>query len=416
MVYLNETEEKKRLKSFHEKESEFIAKETAKQIDVPYANLDEISINTDALQLIDEEYARDHGLVAFGRIGKRVSLGAKNPQAEAVKKKVEDLKAQDLEVSLYIISDPSLKKALGYYGDITSTVKEAAGEMEVANQRVSEFLAGEPSRKEAKQFVKKSLESTDEDTTSQILEILVSAAIAMDASDIHVEIDESGAAVRMRVDGVLQKISPIPQKPYSRIISRLKLLSGMKLNIHDKAQDGRFSIRLDGSDVEVRSSVVPGNYGESVVMRVLNQESIDAQLEDLGMHPTFLKKIRAEINRPNGLILNTGPTGSGKTTTLYSFLREINNPQVKTITIENPIEYHLNGVVQTQVDPEDGYDFYDGLKAAMRQDPDIIKSEKSVIKTPPGPPYNPDSPATGCFLPYTPTTPPAPFRACRNWA
>jgi type II secretory ATPase GspE/PulE/Tfp pilus assembly ATPase PilB-like protein len=146
----------------------------------------------------------------------------------------------------------------------------------------------------------------------------------------------------------------------------------MKLNIKEEAQDGRFSIRVKGNDTEVRSSVVPSAYGEAIVMRVLNKSALDVTMENLGMQPNFLRLIRHEINRPKGLILNTGPTGSGKTTTLYSFLKEINKPGVKTITIENPVEYHLDGIVQTQVDPDDGYTFHDGLKAAMRQDPDII--------------------------------------------
>jgi len=205
-----------------------------------------------------------------------------------------------------------------------------------------------------------------------VLEALTAAAIVLKASDIHVEVGEKEVVLRLRIDGVLQPITSVPDKSYKLILSRIKLLSGMKLNITKEAQDGRFSIRVDGNDTEVRSSIAPSAYGESIVMRILSKSTLDVGLENLGMQPDFLKLMRREINRPKGLILNTGPTGSGKTTTLYSFLKEISKPGVKTITIESPVEYHLDGIVQTQVEPDEGYDFYDGLKAAMRQDPDIM--------------------------------------------
>lgn len=374
MVELHEDEKEKRLKQFHDQESVDLAQHAAERLkDSDYVDLTKTSINTDALRLIDETVARNANVAAFGRVGDDLRIAAKNPQTYAVKSIITNLEKRGFSVNVFVTSKPSLERAWKYYADISLTEKSTEGEMEIASKEVEGFLDKAPNREKAIEFVKKAMEdSASGGDTSHLVEVLVAAAVVIGASDIHVEIDDSGAYIRMRVDGVLHEISQIPETPYERIISRLKLLSGMKLNITDKAQDGRFSIRMQDSEIEIRSSVVPGNYGESVVMRVLDQESINVKLESLGMQPRFLRLMRKEINRPNGLILNTGPTGSGKTTTLYSFLKEINNPQVKTITIENPIEYHLEGVVQTQVDPEEGYDFFDGLKAAMRQDPDIM--------------------------------------------
>jgi type II secretory ATPase GspE/PulE/Tfp pilus assembly ATPase PilB-like protein len=153
--------------------------------------------------------------------------------------------------------------------------------------------------------------------------------------------------------------------------SRIKILSGLKLNIDNRAQDGRFSVVVNRTEVEIRTSLIPGNYGESVVMRVLDPAATDLSLTDKGIHPKLLARLLEEIKRPNGMLLTTGPTGSGKTTTLYSFLTEIYTPEIKVITIEDPIEYHLKGIVQTQTEGEE-YGFASGLRSILRQDPDVI--------------------------------------------
>jgi len=158
---------------------------------------------------------------------------------------------------------------------------------------------------------------------------------------------------------------------YELLLSRIKLLSGLKLNIKNAAQDGRFSVGIGGADVEIRTSVLPGAYGESVVLRILDPKSINVPMEELGIEPKLWEVLNREIKRPNGMILNTGPTGSGKTTTLYAFLKKIHTPDIKIITIENPIEYHLPGIVQTQTEGKK-YTFASGLRSALRQDPDVI--------------------------------------------
>ncbi|MEA2092507.1 MAG: GspE/PulE family protein [Patescibacteria group bacterium] len=211
--------------------------------------------------------------------------------------------------------------------------------------------------------------------TSVLLELLFIGSLFIDSSDIHLEAEEEGLKLRVRVDGVLRDVIFLERKIADRIISRIKLLSSVKLNIKDRPQDGRFTIIFpfeeSSLEIDVRMSALPSEYGETVVLRLLDPRRL-ITLEELGLRKDLLSLFKEQIRKPNGMILVTGPTGSGKTTTLYAFLKTINSPDSKIITIEEPIEYHLNGISQTETNPDKGYDFASGLKAIMRQDPDVI--------------------------------------------
>lgn len=215
---------------------------------------------------------------------------------------------------------------------------------------------------------------------TEFLQIILGGAIVLNISDIHLEPKEGISKIRGRIDGLLQEIVPLKTKLYEGLVSRIKLLSALKLNITDRPQDGRFSILIPEDTeaaitkfytVEIRTSTLPAEYGETVVMRVLNPKSL-ISLEALGLRKDLFELFEREIKKPNGMIIVTGPTGSGKTTTLYAFLKKIQSPENKIITIEDPIEYHLGGISQTQVAPKKGYDFANGLRALMRQDPDVV--------------------------------------------
>jgi len=207
--------------------------------------------------------------------------------------------------------------------------------------------------------------------TSDFLEVLLIGAIDLGASDVHFENEEEHCRIRLRIDGILQDLLTISHKNYQALLSRLKFVSGIKLNVSDRPQDGRFSV-LDGRDnIEIRSSTLPAEYGEALVLRILNPRSL-ISMKDLGLRKDLLETFCREIAKPNGMIIVTGPTGSGKTTTLYAFLKRVQTPEIKIITIEDPIEYHLEGISQTQVDPAKGYTFASGLRAIVRQDPDVI--------------------------------------------
>ncbi len=206
---------------------------------------------------------------------------------------------------------------------------------------------------------------------TELLDVILYGAIALDTSDVHIEPQENGSRLRIRLDGILQDVVLFDQNTYRHLLSRLKLLSKLKLNITNKPQDGRFTIEVKDTLIEVRTSNLPAEYGESIVMRLLNPKNL-ISLDDLGLRNDLYQVFQKEITKPNGMIIVTGPTGSGKTTTLYAFLKKIQNPEIKIITIEDPIEYHLSGVSQTQVAPEKGYNFSDGLRSIVRQDPDVI--------------------------------------------
>jgi type IV pilus assembly protein PilB len=218
---------------------------------------------------------------------------------------------------------------------------------------------------------KEALEKTFDKTATEIIEVLMAGAFYLDSSDIHIEAKEKSARIRVRIDGVLHDVLDCDLRVYKLLLSRLKLLAGLKLNITTRPQDGRFSLFLEGSSIEIRASSLPSEYGESIVLRILNPKWV-VSMEELGLREDLLKTFEYEIRRPNGMIVCTGPTGCGKTTTLYAFLQKINNPEIKIITIEDPIEYHLKGVSQTQVNPKKGYDFASGLRSIVRQDPDVI--------------------------------------------
>jgi len=218
---------------------------------------------------------------------------------------------------------------------------------------------------------KKKIQEYISQNVTYLLDVILYGAIKLDASDVHIEPQEDEARLRIRLDGILQDVVFFDYNTYHHLLSRLKLLSKLKLNITDKPQDGRFSIEVNDLLIEVRTSSLPAEYGESIVMRILNPKSL-ISLDDLGLRKDLYNTFQKEIEKPNGMIIVTGPTGSGKTTTLYAFLKKIQNPEIKIITIEDPIEYHLKGVSQTQVAPEKGYDFSDGLRSIVRQDPDVI--------------------------------------------
>jgi type II secretory ATPase GspE/PulE/Tfp pilus assembly ATPase PilB-like protein len=219
--------------------------------------------------------------------------------------------------------------------------------------------------------LKKIIEDNSDKNTTELIQIILVGAIYLGSSDIHIEPEEKQAKFRLRVDGLLQDILELDLKLYKSLISRIKLLSKLKLNVTDRPQDGRFSILLEKTPIDIRTSNLPAEYGESVVMRILNPKNL-IDTSKLGLRPDLEEVFNKQIEKPNGMILLTGPTGSGKTTTLYAILKKLNKPEVKIITIEDPIEYHLDGISQTQVDKNKGYTFADGLRSIMRQDPDVV--------------------------------------------
>ncbi len=223
--------------------------------------------------------------------------------------------------------------------------------------------------------IKSKIEGSAKEDISRALEIILAGALFSKASDVHIEPEEGGAKLRMRLDGILHDVIVLSKEINKKVTSRIKLLSKVKLNVEDKPQDGRFTIvvpfRNETLSIEIRMSSLPSEHGETIVMRLLDPRKLIA-IDDLGLRKDLFHIFKTEIEKPNGMVIVTGPTGSGKTTTLYAFLKTINKPGVKIVTIEDPVEYHLAGISQTEVNPERGYDFANGLRAIVRQDPAVI--------------------------------------------
>jgi len=360
-----------KLARVREREEEDVAYILSEKYQMTYMDLSMKEIDGDALRTIPEAEAREAEAVAFAKTAQDLSLAIHNPNNPSLPKIENELIARGFSLHKFLISEKSLDIALLRYADLSLTVQSKAGMLTIS----PEILTALAERGATKAALKEDLDAAVKlkllERVSRIFEVILAGAFALRSSDIHFEPGEKTTLLRLRIDGLLSDIYMFDPATYHLLNSRIKLLSGVKLNITNQAQDGRFSILKGESQVEMRVSFIPGNYGESIVMRVLDPEATKVSYKELGIHPKLLARLETEIRRPNGMLLTTGPTGSGKTTTLYSFLREIHTPEIKIITIEDPVEYHLDGIVQTQVEG-DKYTFAEGLKSIVRQDPDII--------------------------------------------
>lgn len=372
-VNFNEEKQDKQIEELRLKEAEELTQVLANRYQIPYVDLSKVSINTDALRLVSETESRLAGLVTFKIVGKNLYTAILSPNNNRVDGILNELKEKNYNPTLYLVSENSLKKAWEYYKEVSAHKATEAGLIDISGEKINEFLKEKKGLDDIRQVIDQEARQTiEKGGISGIVELILAGSLVTEASDVHLEPEDESIRLRYRLDGVLQDITQIDNRVYRQILSRIKLTSGLKLNIKQSAQDGRFSIKIKDSEIEIRTSIIPGAYGESIVMRVLNPKSIALTFEELGVSDEMYKIFDREIHKPNGLVLLTGPTGSGKTTTLYAFLRKVNSPENKIITIEDPVEYHLKGINQTQVNNKKGYTFLSGLRAALRQDPDII--------------------------------------------
>jgi type IV pilus assembly protein PilB len=366
----NEKKQDERLHELRAREEEQLAEMLAGKYGVEYVDLTSKSINSDALRLIEEKAARSAEVAAFHKINKVIFIAMRSPEREDALKLVETVERLGYEVKRFIASEASLVHAWDRYRDISYATETEAGILTLSNETIQQMLKKLKNLDDVRTEIQTFTASKDAHRISRVLEIIMGGALSLGASDIHLEPEENDVRMRYRLDGVLVEALNFDIPTYALISSRIKLLSGLKLNIKNAAQDGRFSIGINEKEVEIRASVLPGAYAETIVMRVLDPTTIALPMEALGFDSYLMDIFKHEIQKPNGMILNTGPTGSGKTTTLYAFLRQVHNPGIKIVTIEDPIEYHLPGVVQTQVSKD--YTFALGLRSTLRQDPDVI--------------------------------------------
>ncbi len=356
----------------HRDEEEELVKLLSDKYGLPYVDLRGLAPEPDAMQTIKEEDARDAGLAPFKIVGRKLYVATLSPTNSKLKEVLSPLEARGMELILFLCSHASLEHVLTRYADLTQSSKVESGNLELTPEKMLGLMASFNNVEELKKVFDDLIKSQILYKTTRIIELIIAGALKFDASDIHIEPEEDKVRLRYRINGMLNDITFFDFESLKNITSRFKLLSGLKLSTTVNAQDGRFSIDLGEVEVEVRVSLIPGNYGESFVMRLLDPRHAVSNLDNIAFPKKLRELIEYSLGKPNGVILTTGPTGSGKTTTLYAFLHKMYNSEIKMITIEDPVEYHLEGITQTQVDEKKGYTFLSGLRAALRQDPDII--------------------------------------------
>jgi len=347
------------------------AERLAGKLGLSYVDLAKVPVSLDAVRILTENEAKDAKVAAIELKSNKVALAAINPELPATKHVVQELSDKKYEVKVVVISPSSMEAAWHFYQFVKPEVGNITGKVQITQERLDALRA----KLITIDAVHKEIAALPLANVSPValIEIILAGAMGLRASDIHTEAEEKKAKIRFRIDGLLHDMfDEIPLDTYHTFVSRIKLLSEMKLNVRDAAQDGRFTIGLGSKDIEMRVSVIPAEFGETIVMRILDPSATMVTLPQLGLRADNLELVKKKISQPNGLILNTGPTGSGKTTTLYAFLRTMNDPTMKIITLEDPIEYRIDGVEQTQIDEEAGYTFGNGLRAIVRQDPDVI--------------------------------------------
>lgn len=372
MLRFDDTSSDDQLAKLHQKEEEEFLEIMSAKYGIPYANLSGVTIDPSAVGLIKENIARAALVAPFELANKKLKVGLFSPTQSNTMEVLSSLTERGYELEQYLVSHASLEKVWERYHEISSATKSEAGIVDVSSEDIEELIKRFASLSDVSKALQMVVIEKTAHHISNIFNLVMAGAIGIHASDVHLEPGEDSIHIRYRVDGVLHEVATLPSEIYRLFNSRIKLLAGLKLNIGAESQDGRFSIKIAEMEIEVRVSIIPGSYGEGVVMRILNPLSLNVTLEDLGMSPRLLAMVDREIHKPHGMILNTGPTGSGKTTTLYAFLKRIYSSEIKMMTIEDPIEYHLKGVSQTQVEVDKGYTFLEGLRSAMRQDPDVI--------------------------------------------
>jgi len=335
----------------------------SKQYGIPAVNLKEFEIDPDVVKLIPEEVARKHMAIPISRSGSTLIVAMADPSNIFAQDDIKFLTGYNVEV--VVAPENSIKEAIDQYYQGGENIEDVLGDLEDIDIELSE---------EEEEVNLADLEKASEEApVIKLVNLILTDAIKKNASDIHIEPYEKTFRVRYRIDGVLYEVLKPPMKMKNAIISRIKIMSGMDIAERRLPQDGRIKIKL-GKDREMdyRVSVVPTLFGEKVVLRLLDKSNLQLDMTKLGFDDEQLKLFKEAIARPYGMVLVTGPTGSGKTTTLYSALSELNKPEVNICTAEDPVEYNLMGINQVQMHEEIGLNFAAALRSFLRQDPDII--------------------------------------------
>ncbi|NUM25532.1 MAG: type II/IV secretion system protein [Candidatus Buchananbacteria bacterium] len=336
----------------------------SKILNTPVADFQNKTIDKKVLNLIPKEVAENYQMIPFEKEGSELRVGLVNPQNFKAIEAVEFLAQKaGLKIRYFIISPTSFRLGLRQYQALGEEVKQALAGINEQQQVVEK--TAEESLKEMEEVIKSA-------PVSKMVLVIVRHAIDGRASDIHIEPTTKDTKVRYRIDGILRTSLVLPKYIHSAIVARIKVLANLKLDETRKPQDGRIRLNIEGRDIDFRVSTLPLFEGEKVVLRILDSNAQIPSLDQLGFNSIHIETIKEAIKKPNGLLLLTGPTGSGKTTTLYTILTMINKDGINIVTLEDPIEYYVDGVNQSQINQEINYTFASGLRAILRQDPNVV--------------------------------------------
>jgi len=352
------------IKNINQEFKEREVQANAKKLELPYVNLINVPINPDFARFLAQEDAEKANVAIFFKVGKKIKLAVSNPEDPDTKALIEKLKSDNYEVNVNLCSEESVKSAQKIY--FKDTYKKAESlETEISEKDMGSYT------EEIKNLeqLRDKIEASTYDVALNLIQV---GGYKTNASDIHFQPEEKYVLVRFRIDGVLKPVFNLSRKIYDGLTKEIKQLSSLKLNITNVPQDGQYSFIVNKRKINVRVSMLPSHYGETCVMRLLDSQKTFQAFEKLGFEGESLRNLEEAIQLPHGMILVTGPTGSGKTTTMYSMLQSIDTQAKKVITLEDPIEYNLEGITQSQVDYDADYNFATGLRAILRQDPDII--------------------------------------------
>ncbi len=338
---------------------------------VPPMNLENYNVPLSILKYISEDAASHYKFIPLSVKDGVLEIGMTDPDnIEARDALTFIISKLNMPYKIYVITEKDFKKVLGTYNGLSGEVNKALTELNTDLDKDLEDI--EIVKDQNSSFGKIETKIVEDAPVTKIVATILRYAVEGNASDVHIENMKDKVRVRFRVDGILNTSLVLPAEVDQAVVARIKILSNMKLDEKRKPQDGRFSAKIEGRRIDFRVSTFPTYYGEKVVMRILDQEKGIKPLDQMGLSDKYLKMVRYAMTRPYGMILISGPTGSGKTTTLYAMLEEINKDEKNVLSLEDPIEYNIDGVSQSQVFPEIGYDFANGLRTTLRQDPDVI--------------------------------------------
>lgn len=343
------------------KYTEVNAKEEAASYKLDYVDLYGFPIDTSHLTIMSQKEVELYKIGVFSLKDKMLFLITNDVNYPPQKEILESLTKKGFSYKIFFGSKLSFEKLVKTYNHLIAQ-KYVSDEINIDEGKMKSYTGS---------FAQFQANASTY-SMSEMIERVLKLAIDTKASDIHLEPEKNYYHIRLRLDGVLQDLAKLPKTSQKVIESRVKIMAKLKLNVDESTQDGRFSFIINHKSIDVRVSMLPSNYGYSVVMRLLGTDNVILELTQLGFVGSAKEKVLKALQKPQGLILTTGPTGSGKTTTLYTFLKTLNDGANKVITLEDPIEYKIEGVSQTQISVENGYTFAAGLRSVLRQDPDVV--------------------------------------------